>query len=84
MNFKYIIYLYLLYTAACAGYNISSYPQYQNLNTQVVEQANSELGRIKSSLSYMNQRNFMKHLSLFLYFLNQRHLKRFVVHECLV
>ena len=31
------------------------YPQLSAINSQVVEQANSALKRIKSSLSYMNQ-----------------------------
>ena len=59
--------------AACSsGYNISICPQYSWVKSEVVEQANSELSKLKSSLSYMNKVNFMAHLKLFLYFLHIR------------
>jgi hypothetical protein len=55
-----------------SGYNVSHYPVFARLNSQLVEQANSELDKIKGSLSYMNKKNFLTHLKLFLYFLNDR------------
>ena len=47
------------------------YPELNLTNTQVVEQANSTLKRIKSSLSYMNPDNFMSHCKLFLWYNNK-------------
>ena len=49
------------------GYNIS---QFSDMNTQVVEQSNSLLKCIKSSVSYMNTSNFMKHLKFYLWYHN--------------
>ena len=49
------------------GYKMDSYPQFSTLNSQVVEQANAALKRIKPSLSYMTSQNFLKHLKLFLW-----------------
>ena len=51
-----------------------SYPDldFPFLNSQGAEQRNSSLKRIKASLSYMNEKNFMRHTKLFLYFHNQR------------
>jgi len=53
-------------------YKMSSYPQFANFNSQVVEQANSILKRTKSSLSYMNKENFMAHCKLLLWYWNQK------------
>ena len=39
------------------AYNLSRYPQWDRLNSQTAEQANSCLRYIKASLSYMNQKN---------------------------
>ena len=47
------------------GYKMDSYPRFSTLNSQVVEQANAALRRIKPSLSYMTSHNFLKHLKLF-------------------
>ena len=61
----------LYYILGCSqGYNISQYPQFSDMNTQVVEQSNSLLKRIKSSVSYMNAPNFMKHLKFYLWYHN--------------
>ena len=38
-----------------SAYNVSNYPQFKDVNTQMVEQSNSVLKRAKSSLSYMNK-----------------------------
>ena len=65
-----------VFTAACSrGYNISLYPDYQSVNTEVVEQANSDLSNQKSSLSCMNKCNFVSHLKLFLYYRNKKFLQ---------
>ncbi|KAL3865224.1 hypothetical protein ACJMK2_006839 [Sinanodonta woodiana] len=50
------------------GYNVSHYLQYGQLNSQVAEQCNSTLKRLKTMLSYMNVDNFKNHLRLFLWF----------------
>ena len=39
---------------------------------QIVEQRNSSLKRIKSSLSYMNKENFMSHCSFYLLYRNYK------------
>ena len=49
---------------------IDELPQYQSVNTQVAEQSNSFLYRLRSMLSYMNESNFHKNLQLFLAFRN--------------
>ena len=36
--------------------------QFDNINSQTVEQANSLLKRLKSSLSYMNAKHFLAHI----------------------
>lgn len=43
-----------------SGYNLGTYPQYADINIQVVEQANSTLSRIRSSLAYMTPKHFCK------------------------
>ena len=57
-----------------SGYNIRSYHQYEGVNTQVAEQPNSVIGRLRSMLSYTNEENFSKYLKLFLWFRNTLHL----------
>lgn len=57
--------------AGCSsGYNVSMYRDYALLNTQVAEQRNATLNRLKSSLSYMHEENFFLHLSVFLSYRN--------------
>ena len=36
------------------GYNMDNYPSLSNLNSEINEQANSGLSKLKSQLSYMN------------------------------
>ena len=60
------------FTGCNAAYKMSDYPQYNHLNSQTVEQSNSCLKRIKSSLSYMNKKNFLDHCALYLWYHNQR------------
>ncbi|XP_078614406.1 uncharacterized protein LOC144883690 [Branchiostoma floridae x Branchiostoma japonicum] len=58
------------------GYQLSRYPQYDNVNSQVVEQCNSALKKLKGQLSYMNPANFMRQAKLFLWYKNQAVIKR--------
>ncbi|XP_062580159.1 uncharacterized protein LOC134242143 [Saccostrea cucullata] len=58
------------HTACSQGYRAHSYPLLKNLNTQIVEQNNSKLRKLKSSLSYMKPENFMNTLKFFLWFCN--------------
>lgn len=58
---------------ACgSSYELKAYPQHKKLNSQVVEQANSRIQRIKSQLSYMTQSNFVNHCKLFLWAQNKK------------
>ncbi|XP_072021477.1 uncharacterized protein [Amphiura filiformis] len=58
-----------------SGYNIDSYGdllQLNQINTQVNEQANAGLARIKSQLAYMLPDNFIFHAALYLSFRNDK------------
>lgn len=58
---------------SCArSYSLSSYLQYAYLNSQVAEQCNSALTRIKCSISQMKQVTFMSGVRFFLEMWNQR------------
>jgi small-conductance mechanosensitive channel len=60
--------LILSFLSACGpSFELKSYPQFTTLNSQVVEQSNSRLQRIKGSLSYMTQANFIKHCKFYLW-----------------
>ncbi|XP_052100691.1 uncharacterized protein LOC127734717 [Mytilus californianus] len=48
------------------------YPEIQNINTQLVEQNNSKLKKLKPSLSYMKAENFMKSVTFFEWHCNQQ------------
>ena len=54
---------------------MSSYPQFADFNSQVVEQANSILQRTKSSFSYMNKENFMDHYKLLQWYWNRKKIR---------
>lgn len=60
-----------LYVGCSSGYNLATYPQCAGINTQVVEQANSTLSRIKSSLAYMTPKHFMAHCKLYIWYRNR-------------
>ena len=57
-------------TVSCctSGYCLDKYPSQDiaQINSQINEQANAGLQRIKAQLSYMSLDNFIFHLSLFL------------------
>ncbi|XP_063419439.1 uncharacterized protein LOC134702470 [Mytilus trossulus] len=62
---------------ACGpSFELKSYPQFTDLNSQVVEQSNSRLQRVKGSLSYMTQLNFMKHCKYYLWGQNDEILSK--------
>ncbi|XP_063427966.1 uncharacterized protein LOC134711349 isoform X2 [Mytilus trossulus] len=58
------------------GYNLDNYLQYKWINSQVAEQRNSTLKKLKSMLSYMNLKNFTTHCNFFLWFRNMLTLAR--------
>jgi len=51
------------------------YPQFSNVNSQLSEQSNAGLKRIKDQLSYMTANNFMKHCTFYLWKKNRDKLK---------
>ena len=57
-----------------SGYSLAKYPLLSQVNSQINEQANAGLQRIKDQLSYMTADNFVKHCSFFLW--NKNNLKR--------
>lgn len=69
-NYKIIIIIMII--GCSVAYKMSDYPQYQGLNSQLVEQRNSTLHKIKSSLSYMNKENFLLHCSFYLWYWNHK------------
>ena len=63
---------FFFFLLACSvGYNLSSYPQFSAVNSQVVEQSNSLLKRIRSTVSYMSATNFVNHCALFFWYHNK-------------
>ena len=59
--------------SCCRGYNINTYKgrlDLKAINTQVNEQQNAGLARIKGQLSYMLPDNFVFHAALYLSFRN--------------
>jgi hypothetical protein len=50
------------------------YPQFEGLNSQICEQKNSKLARIKAQLSYMNPEHFIQHAKLFLWHSNRKRI----------
>lgn len=58
------------HTGCCVAYNISKYPKFQSVNSQVNEQQNSTIKRLRLQLSYMGPENFMRHCKFFLWFRN--------------
>ena len=65
--------IFTLKTVVCSiGYKMSDYPQLSSINSQIVEQSNSALKRVKSMLSYMNVTNFMKHCKFYVWYQNYK------------
>ncbi|XP_028394477.1 uncharacterized protein LOC114518672 [Dendronephthya gigantea] len=64
------------HTGCSSAYHISCYPDYDYLNSQIAEQSNSGLKKIKGPLSYMNDENFSRHCSFYLWFKNREIMMR--------
>ena len=58
---------FILFSACADSYNVSKYPGFEKINTQVNEQKNSTLKVLKSQLSYMTEDNFLKHCKIFMW-----------------
>ncbi|XP_062381987.1 uncharacterized protein LOC134069870 isoform X2 [Sardina pilchardus] len=56
------------HSACSSGYNTNRYPQFGNINTQVAEQYNAKLKRLKHHLPYMAKQHFLQHLKLYLWY----------------
>lgn len=54
-----------------SGYNLKSYPQYANLNSETAEQTNSRLVKLAPSLSYMRPEIFFQSLKFYIASLNK-------------
>lgn len=59
-----------MYIGCNFGYKMSDYPQFNAINSQMVEQNNAVLKRAKSSLSYMNKEHFIAHIKFLLWYHN--------------
>ena len=69
----YVCICHIRLTIGCScAYRMNDYPQFIDINSQVVEQSNAALKRIKSSISYMNRNNFFIHCTLFLWYHNKK------------
>jgi Kyakuja-Dileera-Zisupton transposase len=60
------------HTSCAKSYNLSIYPEYRSLNSQIAEQVNSHLKKIKSSVSQMTQDNFIRCVRFYLEMINDR------------
>lgn len=61
---------------ACShGYCMELYDSWRAINSQIAEQCNSALGKIKSALSMMRQNNYMTWLRMYLHAWNERKTK---------
>ncbi|XP_062376267.1 uncharacterized protein LOC134064364 [Sardina pilchardus] len=64
------------HTGCNGGYNMDLYPQFSALNSQVAEQFNSRLKRLKHHLPYMSRENFIRHVKLFLWYHSRQQKKK--------
>ena len=71
-----VIRLFFSFAACSKIYHAKNIPLLDGVNTQMVEQNNSKLRKLKSQLSYMNHHNFMSHLKFFLWHCNKRVLDK--------
>ncbi|CAG2234981.1 unnamed protein product [Mytilus edulis] len=62
------------HTSCSRVYEAKFHPELSKVNTQMVEQNNAKLRKLKSNLSYMNYDNFMSHLKFFLWYCNMEHM----------
>lgn len=59
---------HLCFTACNSGYNSDLYPQLHNVNTQIAEQFNARIKKMKHHLPYMTREHFLKNVELYLWF----------------
>ena len=69
-------FFFLFQVALMLTTSLSRYPQWDTLNSQAAEQANSCLKSLKGSLSYMNEKNFMTHCKIFIWYRNSLRRKQ--------
>ena len=63
------------FISGCAlSYDIRAYPLLEKVNSQINEQQNAAIKRLKAQLSYLSPENFMRHAILYLW--NRNYLKR--------
>eukprot|EP00111_Clytia_hemisphaerica_P009034 TCONS_00026469-protein len=60
------------HTACSLGYNMKFYPFLENINSEVNEQENAKVKKLKSQLAYMTPDNFIAHCNLFFWFRNRK------------
>ena len=66
-----------LFVSACSpSYNIGSYIKYREINSQINEQQNSSTKNLARQVSYMTGRNFMEHLTFFMWKRNEEKKER--------
>lgn len=67
----------IFFSLACSlGYCMSKYPGFQFINSEVNEQENAKIKKLKTQLSYMTPENFLGHCKLFFWFRNKKNKAR--------
>ncbi|KAJ8334576.1 hypothetical protein SKAU_G00402150 [Synaphobranchus kaupii] len=56
------------HTGCSTGYNSDIYPQLHDVNTQLAEQFNARIKKLKHHLPYMSRTHFCRHVELYLWF----------------
>jgi len=64
------------HTACSSGYSMEGRLGLERVNTEIVEQKNSMLAKLRSQLSYMSVTNFMTHTALYIAHLNQEEKRK--------
>jgi hypothetical protein len=74
----FVIYIEYFVDVGCSsGYSLANYSLFASINSQINEQANAGLKRIKDQLSCMTAENFLKHCCFYLW--NRNRLKKNLV-----
>ena len=60
------------HTGCAPSYSLDLFPHLSSLNSQVTEQVNSGLSKLKTQLSFMTRENFLRHCQLFLFLRNEK------------
>ena len=58
------------FVGCCSSYDVRQHSDLDGVNTQVAEQSNSLLNRLKGMVSYMTEDNFLTHVKMFLAYRN--------------